>query len=342
MLWRIWSRSLYRAWFIACICIYKFTGQGVNAAAAGVAYPGAIAGKLWDKAELRRVLQPVRDWQRDFGVQIYIGEFSAIRWAPNDSACRYLKDCIELFEEFGWDWSYHAFREWNGWSVDYGQDKGDTTPSKTQTSRENLLRQWYGRLENEMNSPAPGGRVLIWPCRLAHESRPTSLRHTWQGFSVTSSERIPVKDLSPPKSAWPDGDARPCSETEERHERTALQDSIIRRSIMALTTAALTFGTSRHCRPPLRHRLKIRPETPPTTRRISRSAAAYPSRFRTKQSKIPFTLPPICWWKCAASRISITSAMAGWQSPMARTALNQATTRAIFVSAQMRGLPVGR
>ncbi len=123
---------------------YEFTGQGVNAAAAGVAYPGAIAGKLWDKAELRRVLQPVRDWQRDFGVQIYIGEFSAIRWAPNDSACRYLKDCIELFEEFGWDWSYHAFREWNGWSVEYGQDKGDTTPSKTQTSREKLLRQWYG------------------------------------------------------------------------------------------------------------------------------------------------------------------------------------------------------
>jgi hypothetical protein len=123
---------------------YEFTGQGVNGAATGVAYPGAIGDKLWDKAGLRHVLQPVRDWQRDYGVQIYISEFSAIRWAPNDSACRYLEDCIELFEEFGWDWSYHAFREWNGWSVEHGPDKGDTTPSQTETSREKLLRQWYG------------------------------------------------------------------------------------------------------------------------------------------------------------------------------------------------------
>jgi hypothetical protein len=104
-----------------------------------------IGGRLWDKAALRRVLQPVRDWQRDYGVQIYLGEFSAIRWAPNDSAYRYLKDCIELFEEFGWDWSYHAFREWSGWSVEHGENKADTSPSKTQTSREKLLREWYGK-----------------------------------------------------------------------------------------------------------------------------------------------------------------------------------------------------
>ncbi|MGO8926783.1 MAG: glycoside hydrolase family 5 protein [Limisphaerales bacterium] len=124
---------------------HQFTHQGVYGGETGIAYPGMIAGKLWDKAALRHVLQPVRDWQRDYGVQIYIGEFSAIRWAPDDSAYRYLKDCIELFEEFGWDWSYHAFREWSGWSVEHGQDEGDATPSKTQTSREKLLRQWYGQ-----------------------------------------------------------------------------------------------------------------------------------------------------------------------------------------------------
>jgi hypothetical protein len=41
--------------------------------------------------------------------------------------------------------SYHAFREWSGWSVEHGQDKGDTAPSKTQTSCEKLLREWYGK-----------------------------------------------------------------------------------------------------------------------------------------------------------------------------------------------------
>ncbi len=125
---------------------HQFTHQGVHSSAAtALAYPGTMAGKAWNKDALRRVLQPVRDWQRDYGVQIYLGEFSAIRWAPDDSAHRYLKDCIELFEEFNWDWSYHAFREWSGWSVEHGPDKADTAPSKTQTSREKLLREWYGK-----------------------------------------------------------------------------------------------------------------------------------------------------------------------------------------------------
>ena len=64
---------------------------------------------------------------------------------PNDSAHRYLRDCIELFEEFGWDWSYHAFREWSGWSVEHGSVQADTAPSPTPTNREKLLREWFGK-----------------------------------------------------------------------------------------------------------------------------------------------------------------------------------------------------
>ena len=124
---------------------HAFTHQGVFSNRVGITYPGMIDGKFWDKAALRRTLQPVRDWQRDYGVQIYLGEFSAIRWAPGESSCNYLRDCIELFEEFGWDWSYHAFREWDGWSVEHGSDKADTTPSKTETSREKLLREWFAK-----------------------------------------------------------------------------------------------------------------------------------------------------------------------------------------------------
>lgn len=122
---------------------HEFTHQGVYGSPVGVHYPGLIGGKQWDKDQLRRVLQPVLDWQHDYGVQIYIGEFSAIRWAPDESAYRYLKDCIDLFEENHWDWAYHAFREWSGWSVEHGSDKADTAPSKTQTSREKLLRSWF-------------------------------------------------------------------------------------------------------------------------------------------------------------------------------------------------------
>ena len=33
----------------------------------------------------------------------------------------------------------------NGWSVEHGQYKDDAAPSNTLTSREKLLREWYGK-----------------------------------------------------------------------------------------------------------------------------------------------------------------------------------------------------
>lgn len=124
---------------------HHFTHQGVHGNPVGLTYPGLIDGKMWNKNEVRRALQPAIDYQRDYGVQIYIGEFSAIRWAPDHSAFRYLKDVIDIMEENGWDWAYHAFREWNGWSVEHGPDPKDNSLSKTPTDREQLLRSWFAK-----------------------------------------------------------------------------------------------------------------------------------------------------------------------------------------------------
>jgi len=124
---------------------HNFTHQGVYNKTIGLKYPGEIGGLQWDKDRLRKALQPVIDFQRDYGVHIYIGEFSAIRWAPDDSAYRYLRDCIEIFEENGWDWAYHAFREWSGWSVEHAGAKDDNARSATPTSRELLLKEWFAR-----------------------------------------------------------------------------------------------------------------------------------------------------------------------------------------------------
>ncbi|MBM4049484.1 MAG: glycoside hydrolase family 5 protein, partial [Planctomycetes bacterium] len=99
---------------------HSFTHQGVHGPSKPYAYPGEIDGKLWDKARLELALKPVVEFQKRCGVHIYVGEFSAIRWAPDNSAYRYLKDLIDIFEANGWDWSYHAFREWSGWSVEHG------------------------------------------------------------------------------------------------------------------------------------------------------------------------------------------------------------------------------
>ncbi len=79
-------------------------------------YPGKFRGELWDKEMLRKTLRPVADFQKRHKARIYVGEFSARSKA--DGAERYLRDCIELFEEFGWDWTYHSFREAPTWDVE--------------------------------------------------------------------------------------------------------------------------------------------------------------------------------------------------------------------------------
>jgi hypothetical protein len=132
----------------------EFTHQGVFGPGKAYRYPGEIDGKTWDKARLEAALKPVVEFQKAYGVHIYIGEFSAIRWAPEGSAGRYLGDVIDLAEANGWDWTYHAFREWQGWSVEHGADKGDPAPAAQPTDRQKLLGGWFAR----NRKPAWSGR----------------------------------------------------------------------------------------------------------------------------------------------------------------------------------------
>jgi len=125
---------------------HQFTHQGVhNRNDKPLRYPGVIGGRKWDKAALERALKPAIEFQKTHGVHIFLGEFSAIRWAPDGSALRYIRDCIEIFEKYRWDWTYHAFREWSGWSVEHTSDRADTRPAKQPTARQKLLLEWFSR-----------------------------------------------------------------------------------------------------------------------------------------------------------------------------------------------------
>ena len=100
------------------------------------AYPNAEKG--WSAARMREVVKPVREFQLRHKARIYVGEFSAVCWAPG--AENYLRDCIDMFESYGWDWSYHAFREWDGWSVEHaGADAKSLRPSPDNARRRALL-----------------------------------------------------------------------------------------------------------------------------------------------------------------------------------------------------------
>ncbi|MDD5570552.1 MAG: cellulase family glycosylhydrolase [Bacteroidales bacterium] len=122
---------------------HLFTHQTLYGNITHYSYPGVIGGKYYDKDTLKKLLQPVKNFQDKYRVPIYVGEFSAIRWAPNNSAYNYIRDCIEIFEEYNWDWSYHAFREYQGWDVEYTTDSSNINKSPVQTDRELLLRLYF-------------------------------------------------------------------------------------------------------------------------------------------------------------------------------------------------------
>ncbi len=63
-----------------------------------------------------------------------------IRWAPG--AAEYLADAIAIFEKHGWDWSYHAYREWHGWNLELGADRDDTTSRAEGNDRLEAVRGW--------------------------------------------------------------------------------------------------------------------------------------------------------------------------------------------------------
>ena len=70
---------------------------------------------------LRDLVAPVRRYQKRHGCRILVGEFSAVLWA--DRAEEYLAACVRIFNEYGWDWCYHAFRESTLWSVEHEASK---------------------------------------------------------------------------------------------------------------------------------------------------------------------------------------------------------------------------
>ena len=72
--------------------------------------------KEWNKEFIRKGLEPMLEFSRKHNARIFVGEFSAITWAPG--ADEWIRDCTEVLNEYGWDWCYHAFREWDGWSVE--------------------------------------------------------------------------------------------------------------------------------------------------------------------------------------------------------------------------------
>ena len=121
---------------------HLITHQGVHSLPNGVPYPGNVPGRgYYDKNRLRDIMQPVRNFSRKYRVPVQVGEFSCIRWAPDNSRDQYLKDVLELFAEESWPWLYHSFREWQGWDAELPANNRVSMTRASDTSTIVLIRQ---------------------------------------------------------------------------------------------------------------------------------------------------------------------------------------------------------
>jgi aryl-phospho-beta-D-glucosidase BglC (GH1 family) len=115
-----------------------FTHQGVFEDSEMVKYPGVIGGENWNIEKIREHLQPANEFATQNNAQIYVGEFSCPRWLGN-SGNQYLSDMISVFNEFGFSWAYHAYRESQIWDAERNNfDRNDQSRKKT-TPRKELL-----------------------------------------------------------------------------------------------------------------------------------------------------------------------------------------------------------
>jgi endoglucanase len=138
-------------------------------------YPGTIHGLPFNKETLRRYLAPVRAFQLAHNAHIFLGEFSAVRWAPG--AAGYLDDLISIYEEYGWDWTYHAFRESPVWSVEH----------------ENLPYD----LKNHPVATSPTDRMLVLQKYLAKNPRRPGPLPIYKGPAVTPAPAATVTPKTP-------------------------------------------------------------------------------------------------------------------------------------------------
>jgi aryl-phospho-beta-D-glucosidase BglC (GH1 family) len=114
-----------------------------------VTYPGfREPGKqelIWDKAALQARLAPVRAFQQKYNVPIFVGEFGCARYAPGVE--QWLRDQIDLYEQYEWTWAYWAFREWDVMSIERTTDPADKS-NHADTSLLRLFSAYFAKDKN--------------------------------------------------------------------------------------------------------------------------------------------------------------------------------------------------
>lgn len=129
---------------------HQYSHQGIFGMPKGIAYPGTVSLRYWDKKNLEDAMSPLIAFQKKYNVPVFIGEFSAVRWAPG--ANDYLKDLIDIFDSHGWGWVYFQYKSYHGWDPDYDTGYATDAPDDWKkhyvgrgTPRWKLLRDAFAK-----------------------------------------------------------------------------------------------------------------------------------------------------------------------------------------------------
>lgn len=99
---------------------FELTHQGVRGFKidSSLSYPGLVNGVYVNRERLEEIMKPALDFQTKHQVPIFVGEFG-INWHVDEySRERYIKDLVDVYNNLGWSWAYHAYKIWDGWNPD--------------------------------------------------------------------------------------------------------------------------------------------------------------------------------------------------------------------------------
>ncbi len=131
---------------------HNYTHQGVGKRPRGLVYPGMLKMfdgsplKLWDRAALEEYMRPALDFMKTYKVNMFVGEFGVVRWAPG--AAQWLADKASLFEQYGVSWTCHNYAgAWDGWNVTVPADApgGNVPDGGVDTARLEALKKYFAR-----------------------------------------------------------------------------------------------------------------------------------------------------------------------------------------------------
>jgi hypothetical protein len=80
-------------------------------------YTASLNTATANKTTMQAYLQNIRDFQTTYGVPIYMGEFSASAGAQLPDSANWLADVISINEGWGWNWTYHGFKDASCWDL---------------------------------------------------------------------------------------------------------------------------------------------------------------------------------------------------------------------------------